>query len=102
MAGFFKKLFSKEEETPPAMDFSEIAGYLKNLEKEDLEKLEAASQKSKKEVLTAIEDLKIKADSISGAKIPDDSVALLIFQKMASPGIPDFIVPSLFTSIVTA
>jgi len=90
MAGFFKKLFSKEEETPPAMDFSEIAGYLKNLEKEDLEKLEAASQKSKKEVLTAIEDLKIKADSISGAKIPDDSVVAPRVRTVVEKSLPNF------------
>ena len=73
MAGFFKKLFSKEDDTPYVMDYNDISGFLDESEKEIAEILLKSSKRSEEVVLDAVSELRKKADSLMSVKISDNA-----------------------------
>ncbi|MDD4127832.1 MAG: hypothetical protein PHV39_09150, partial [Methanomicrobium sp.] len=90
MAGFLKKLFSKEGDMPHVMEYTDIAVFLDKSEKEDADKVEEVSNLSKPEVMAAIGDLKNKADSLSKAKISDDAEISPRVRTVVEKSLPGF------------
>ncbi|MBN2734979.1 MAG: hypothetical protein JXQ82_09015 [Methanomicrobiaceae archaeon] len=90
MAGFFKKLFSKEDDKPFLIDYNEIPGYLDTTENELSKKLHESTESSKKEVYGAIDALNKKAEAILSVKIGDNAEIPPRVRTVVEKSIPGF------------
>ncbi|MBP2134583.1 putative nucleic acid-binding Zn-ribbon protein [Methanomicrobium sp. W14] len=73
MAGFLKKLFSKEDSGPCVVKFAEISGYLDVSGEKTEKSLKEFCEKSRSGISREIEGLKEKVESLSKVKIEDDA-----------------------------